>query len=176
MIREEQLRVLLERREAFLGFLAARLGGDHTEAEDLLQQGFSKVLATASGPRDDERLVPWFYRLLRNTLIDRARSRQSSAAREHDWAADQLSAPETTRQLCTCIEPLLATLPPTQAALLQRCELGQAPVAVVAASLGMTPNAASVTLHRARTALREKLRAFCGDCASGACLDCDCEV
>jgi hypothetical protein len=39
--------------------------------------------------------------------------------------------------------------------------------------LGMTPNNASVTLHRARAELRMKLSRFCGDCP---CLDnCECD-
>ncbi len=175
MHRAAQLQVLLARREAFLGFLAARLGGDRAEAEDLLQHGFAKAIATAPTLRDEERLVPWFYQLLRHALIDRVRSRRSAAAREQEWAAQHLSAPETAHQLCSCLEPLLATLPPKQATLVRRCELGEESVSHVAATLGLTPGAASVALHRARAALREKLRAFCGDCADGACLDCDCE-
>ncbi len=174
MHRDAQLQILLARREAFLGFLAARLGGDRAEAEDLLQQGFAKALATAPQLRDEERLVPWFYQLLRNALIDRIRSRRSAAAREEDWAEHHLSEPETRRQLCACLEPLLDTLPPKHATLLRRCELGEEPVAPVASALGLTANAASVALHRARNALRAKLLAFCGDCADGACLDCDC--
>ena len=176
MHRDSQLQILLARREAFLGFLVARLGGDRAEAEDLLQQGFAKALATAPQLRDEERLVPWFYQLLRHALIDRVRSRRSAAAREHEWAAQHLSAPETTHQLCACLEPLLSALPPTQAALVRRCELGEESVQSAAAALGLTPGAASAALHRARAALREKLRAFCGDCADGACLDCDCET
>ena len=175
MNRKEQLTLLLERREAFLGFLSARLG-DRAEAEDLLQQGFAKALLAAPGLRDEERLVPWFYQLLRNALIDRARSRQATAAREHAWAAEQLNASEVTRHLCACLEPLLDMLPPVQAELIRRCELGEEAVAAVAITLGLTPNSASVALHRARVALREKLRGFCGDCASRACLDCDCEL
>ncbi|MBC8040195.1 MAG: hypothetical protein H7Y06_06615 [Opitutaceae bacterium] len=58
---------------------------------------------------------------------------------------------------------------------IRRAELGSESVSTVAASLDLTPNAASAALHRARATLREKLRSFCGDCASGACLDCDCE-
>jgi RNA polymerase sigma-70 factor (ECF subfamily) len=176
MHRDAQLQILLARREAFLGFLTARLGGDRAEAEDLLQHGLAKAFATAPQLRDEERLVPWFYQLLRHALIDRVRSRRSAAAREHEWTAQHLSAPETHRQLCACLEPLLATLPPKQAALVRRCELGEESVSHVAPSLGLSPGAASVALHRARAALREKLRAFCGDCAQGACLDCDCEV
>lgn len=178
MNRATQLETLLARRAEFRGFLAARLGGNHADAEDLLQQGLAKALASADRLRDDERLVPWFYQLLRHALVDHVRARRAASAREERWTAEAHAlapdAAETARQLCRCLEPLVETLPGNQAELIRRTELGDEPVQQVARSLGLTPNAASATLHRARTALREKLRAFCGDCASGACLDCDC--
>ena len=177
--RSDLLPVLLARREDFLGFLAVRLGGNRADAEDVLQHGLAKALAAADSLRDDQRLVPWFYQLLRHALADHVRSRRAAAAREENYAADALAlAPdpaESEKHLCACLAPLIATLPPAQAALIRRAELGDESVATVATSLGLTPNAASVALHRARASLREKLRAFCGDCASGACLDCDCD-
>lgn len=170
------LPVLLARREAFLGFLAARLGGNRADAEDILQRGLAKAIVSAESLRDDERLIPWFYQLLRHALIDHARARQSATARENLYTSDTVALvdpAESARHLCSCLDPLIATLPPTQATLIRRAELGSESVSAVAASLGLTPNAASVALHRARATLREKLRSFCGDCASGACLDCD---
>ncbi len=168
---------LLARREELLGFLAARLGSDHADAEDLLQHGFAKALASAGMLRDDERLVPWFHQLLRHALIDHIRARRAATDHEHRWADDTLTlAPaETARQLCRCLEPLVATLPHAQVELIRRAELGDESVSAVATSLGLTANAASVALHRARATLRTKLVSFCGDCTSGACLDCDCE-
>jgi len=167
---------LLARREEFHAFLTARLGGNHADAEDVLQHGFTKAIASAGTLREDERLVPWFYQLLRHALIDHIRARRAAADREHRWADDTLglASTEATRHLCRCLEPLVATLPPVQAALVRRAELGNESVSTVAVSLGLTPNAASVALHRARATLRAKLVSFCGDCASGACLDCDC--
>ncbi|MBC8012129.1 MAG: sigma-70 family RNA polymerase sigma factor [Burkholderiales bacterium] len=169
------LPLLLARREAFLGFLTARLNGNRADAEDVLQHGFAKALAAAPTLRDDERLIPWFYQLLRHALIDHIRARQSASAREHLWTSDTVATAETAHHLCACLEPLIATLPATQAALIRRAELGSESVSTVAASLHLTPNAASAALHRARATLREKLRSFCGDCASAACLDCDCD-
>lgn len=171
----ELLPLLLARREAFLAFLTARLGGNRADAEDVLQHGFAKALAAAGTVRDEARLVPWFYQLLRHALVDHIRSRQAAIVREHQWVADAANQAEIERHLCACLEPLVATLPAAQAELIRRAELGAESVAAVGTSLGLTPNAASVALYRARASLREKLRAFCGDCASGACLDCDCE-
>lgn len=175
---DDALPLLLDRREAFLGFLAARLGGNQADAEDVFQNGMARALIAAPALRDDERLVPWFYQLLRRALVDHVRSRRATEARERRWTEETLKpdAVETGRHLCACLEPLVSSLPPGQAELVRRCELGLEPVSVVAASLGLTPGAASVALHRARAALRAKLAAFCGsECAGGACLDCDCE-
>lgn len=179
MNRDQRLQLLLARRAEFAGFLASRLGGNHADAEDLLQHGLARALAADDTLRDDTRLVPWFYQLLRNAAADHVRARRASAAREERWAADAAAlAPdpeESRRLLCACLEPLLRTLPPAQADLVRRCELGEEPLRSVAAALGLTPNVASAALHRARASLRAKLQTFCGDCARGACLDCDCE-
>ncbi|HEY0946365.1 MAG TPA: sigma-70 family RNA polymerase sigma factor [Opitutaceae bacterium] len=164
---------LVAQRDRFKAFLAARLGSE-ADAEDLLQHGLVKALHRAGEVRDETRLVAWFYQLLRNALADHVRSRQSARQRETAFA-DLHAEPDAERQLCGCFERLIDTLKPTQAALLRKVELEGQSVAAAASALGLTANNASVTLHRARAALREKLAAFCGPCADGACLDCDCE-
>ncbi|NIN65241.1 MAG: RNA polymerase subunit sigma-70, partial [Anaerolineae bacterium] len=55
-----------------------------------------------------------------------------------------------------------------------RVELQDEPLQHVASELGITPNNASVRLHRARRALREALQATCGACTEHGCLDCTC--
>lgn len=179
MTPDTQLDILLARRAEFRGWIAARLGGNHADAEDVLQHGLTKALASAHTLRDDDRLVPWFYQLLRHALVDHVRARRAASEREERWAGESRALArdnaEAERIICRCLEPLLATLPADQAALIRRAELNNEPVKHIAASLGLTANAVSAALHRARAALRAKLISFCGDCASGACLDCSCE-
>ncbi|MBC7368565.1 MAG: RNA polymerase subunit sigma-70, partial [Undibacterium sp.] len=106
-----------------------------------------------------------------------ARSRRSALARDSLYAADSALAPHSAddeRALCRCFAPLLATLKPQQAALLRLVELEGHSLSDAALALGLTANHASVILHRARARLRDALLAFCGACAAGACLDCDC--
>lgn len=171
--------LLLVRRNEFVAFLASRLGGNHADAEDILQHGFVKALNAAPELREQERLVPWFYQVLRHTLVDHIRARRAAENRDHRWTEDAgILAPgpaETERHLCECLKPLVATLPSNQAELVRRVDLGHEPVSRAAIALGLTANAASVNLHRARASLRAKLQSFCGDCAEAACLDCDCE-
>ena len=168
---------LLAHRSAFRAFLVSRVGNE-TDADDLLQNGLIKALQRADELKDGEKSVAWFYQILRNVVIDHARSRSATRRREDAWSADAVTLgddAEAERVLCGCFAHLLPSLKPTHAKLLRRVDLDGRPVAATAITLGMTANNASVTLHRARAELRKKLQEFCGSCADGACLDCDCD-
>jgi RNA polymerase sigma factor (sigma-70 family) len=166
---------LLAHRHAFKAFLVSRVGND-ADADDLLQNGLVKALQRSAELKDGEKAVAWFYQLLRRVIIDHARSRGASAKRDDAWASETVAIaddPEAERQICACFEKLLPALKPAHGELLRRVELGGEPVSEAASALGITPNNASVTLHRARGELRTKLIDFCGDCA---CLDnCECD-
>lgn len=172
---------LNDQRSAFRAFLVSRVGSE-AEAEDILQNGLLKALERAGEVQDDTKLTAWFYQLLRNSVIDHYRAR-SSVRRKHDalgaiissLGEDVSDAPAAWEaQLCRCLGSVVDTLKPQHAALLRRVDLGGESVQAAAKALKLTPNNASVTLHRARKELRVKLQAFCGACAEGACLDCNC--
>jgi RNA polymerase sigma factor (sigma-70 family) len=168
---------LLAHRSAFKAFLVSRVGNP-ADAEDLLQNGLIKALQRAEELKDGEKSVAWFYQILRNVVIDHARSRTASRRRDEAWTTDAVTLADDTdaeRVLCGCFEHLLPSLKSTHAELIRRVDLEGKPVAATAIALGMTANNASVTLHRARAELRKKLQEFCGSCANGACLDCDCD-
>ncbi|MBX3737788.1 MAG: sigma-70 family RNA polymerase sigma factor [Candidatus Didemnitutus sp.] len=173
-------RALHAHRDAFKAFLAARVGSA-AEAEDILQNGLAKAVQRAGDLRDDEKLVAWFYQLLRHSLVDHYRSK-SAARRRNDALGtmiaalgdDTAPAAVLEKQLCACLGGIVDTLKPLQAELLRRVDLGGESVQDAADALRISANNASVTLHRARRELRTRLEAFCGDCAAGACLDCDC--
>ena len=168
---------LLAHRSAFKAFLVSRVGNP-ADAEDLLQNGLIKALQRADELKDGEKSVAWFYQILRNVIIDHARSRGAARKRDDAWATDTVTLADDAdaeRVLCGCFEHLLPSLRPTHAELLRRVDLEGRPVAATAIALGMTANNASVTLHRARAELRKKLQEFSGSCADGACLDCDCD-
>lgn len=175
-------RELNAQRNAFKAFLTARVGSA-AEAEDLLQNGLLKAVQRAGELQDDTKLTAWFYQLLRHAIVDHYRSR--GARRRRNDALGQLIAslgedvtptPKTWEaQLCRCLGSVVDTLKPQHAELLRRVDLDGESVQVAARALKMTPNNASVSLHRARKELRTRLEAFCGACADGACLDCNCQ-
>lgn len=172
---------LNDQRTAFRAFLVARVGRE-ADAEDILQNGLLKALRSADSIADSDKTVAWFYQLLRNAVIDHYRSRAAGRRRDdtlgttlHALGEDVAAAPPGWEaQLCACLGGVVDSLPPRYAELLRRVDLEDEPVQDAARALGITPGNASVTLHRARKELREKLSAFCGACADGACLDCHC--
>lgn len=169
--------LLVRRKAEFLRFLERRLG-TQADAEDLLQNAFLKVVAHEILLRDSEKVVPWFYQILRNLLVDQYRHNAALRRLKDQVAADADTATEMDTELFQatypCVNDVTATLKPEYAELIRRVELANEPLHKVARDLGITTNNASVRLHRARRSLREGLAAMCGACVEHACLDCAC--
>ena len=68
-VRDNLLKALVSNHQRFLAFLDRRVGSRET-AEDILQDGFVRALERADTLRTEESAVAWFYRLLRNALVD----------------------------------------------------------------------------------------------------------
>jgi RNA polymerase sigma-70 factor (ECF subfamily) len=166
---------LAARQKQFLSFLQARLG-DRAAAEETLQAAYLRATEKADTIRDDESGVAWFYRLLRNAVADvrRGAAREERALAEGKLASSAAEDPAQNATVCHCVSALAETLKPAHARLLRRVDLDGASVPEVAAEEGITPNNAAVRLHRARAALRDKLKLVCGACARHGCLDCGC--
>lgn len=171
---------LSAQRGAFKAFLAARVGNE-ADAEDILQNGLVKALQHAGELRDDGKLTAWFYQLLRHAITDHYRARGAVARRDDALSTlvtaleqDVTTARAFEAKLCTCLGGVVDTLKPAHAELLRRVDLNGEAVQDAARALGVSANHTSVTLHRARRELRKQLEQFCGACADGACLDCDC--
>ena len=174
---ERRTALLVQSQAQFLAFLARHLG-NRAEAEDLLQTASLKALTANETLRDDEKVLAWLYRVLRNVLVDAHRRR---AAMER-WEARLIrEAPGATvpdealfHAVCQCVRDIAHALKPEYRDILQRVEREEASLSEGAAALGMRPNNASVRLHRARHALRTALMHMCGTCAEHGCLDCTC--
>jgi RNA polymerase sigma factor (sigma-70 family) len=174
---EAVVRTLVENHRNFLSFLERRVGS-RAVAEELLQAAFVRTLEKGEGLRDGESAVAWFYRLLRNALIDHYRKQAAEGRaleREAREATEAGPDPELKDAVCACVGGLLPTLKPEYAELLRQVDLEERSVPEVAAEVGITPNNAGVRLHRARQALKHQLERSCGTCATHGCLDCSCQ-
>ena len=170
------IEVLLDNHRQFLGFLQKRVG-DRALAEDILQDAFVRTLGKTEGI-PEEALVPWFYATLRNAVVDRYRRDQSRnralEALAHELDRERDAASDTDREICACVTRVAATLKPEYADALARVEVGGATLKEYAAEAGLTPNNAGVRVHRARQALKARLKESCGLCAEHGCVDCTC--
>jgi RNA polymerase sigma-70 factor (ECF subfamily) len=166
------LDVLVGAHDRFLSFIERRVGS-RAVAEEILQEALARSLASGGELRDGEAVTAWFYRILRNAIVDHHRKRGAEARALAAYAAELQSVgasdAELAETICQCAVALLDTLRPTHALALRRVELDGQPLAAFAKEQGITAGNAAVRLHRARQALRERLRHCCH-----SCLDCSC--
>jgi RNA polymerase sigma factor (sigma-70 family) len=171
------INVLVENHRRFLQFLERRVGSREV-AEDILQDAFVKSLDRAELLPEDA-VLPWFYRVLRNAIIDHYR-RGGTEARALAYVAgtaEEAVAPDDERlyqAVCACVAGLVDTLKPEYATAIRRVDLDGIPVVEFAREADITASNAGVRLHRAHAALRKQLALSCSTCAEHGCLDCRC--
>lgn len=143
-------------------------------AEEIVQQALLRAMAYLPQLRNPQRLRPWFYQILRHVLADELQRQQRWVVVD-EVAPDRLMTDtQDDTPTCACILRVLEQLPVEAAALLRAADLQAQPVKILAERLGLTPNATSVRLYRARQALRRQLAVTCGSTSYQACQNCDC--
>lgn len=167
------LEVLTAHRDEFVAFATARLES-RAAAEDLVQDALARAVMGLGELRDGDALLGWFYRILRNAVVDQYRRRASSARAIEELAAEPVDEAGDRGRPCACVSHLATTLKPEYAEALRRVEVDGTPVKTLAAELGITPGNAAVRVFRARASLRRKVMSTCRACAEAGCTDCTC--
>lgn len=169
--------VLLAQHGRFLGFLERRLGS-RADAEEVLQAAYVRALERGVPDDASDGLVAWFYRVLRNALVDRVRrgDAERRSAERLVREVEEVEEPELRQAVCACVHDVLPALKQEYADVVRAVDLEQRTLAEVAAAGAMTVNNATVRLHRARQALKKQLLRTCGACAAHGCLDCHCRT
>jgi len=169
---------LLAQRKQFFGFVQRRVS-DAALAEDILQTAYVRALDHESAFECDESTVAWFYRLLRNSIIDNYRRQQSRNKALEAWAEELETAvqppPDLQLEVCACLHGVVSELKPEYAEALLAIDLGEQPVQEFARQHDLSASNAGVRIHRARAALRKQLLRTCSTCAEHGCLDCTCK-
>jgi RNA polymerase sigma factor (sigma-70 family) len=170
---------LVADHRAFLAFVERRVES-RAIAEDILQEAFVRGIERGGQIRDQESATAWFYRILRNAVIDYHR-RHGTASRGLEAFASELEgrelpSPDVQDVVCRCITGLADSLEPKHADALRRIEIDGVAVKDYGAEVGITPNNAAVRVFRARKALREHVIRSCGTCAEHGCIDCTCRA
>jgi RNA polymerase sigma-70 factor (ECF subfamily) len=142
------------------------------DAEEVLQRALERALARSDQVRDPARAAAWVGRVVRNVLLDELRKK-----RDVVLPVDELEPVpvEEDSADCWCALVQAEQLKPEYALILRRVIVDGMAVTDVAAELGVTPGNAMVRLHRARKALRDRLKEHCGTTSVRSCSECGCE-
>jgi RNA polymerase sigma-70 factor (ECF subfamily) len=176
------LETLLRGKQKFLAFVEKRVGS-RALAEDILQDAFVRSIERA-GELDrelatNERATAWFFRVLRNAVIDHYRHQAVEQRANHQWGQDWERAAELSdeeaHEVCGCFKEFLGLLKPDYRRAIEAVELGSVSLREFGEAEGISLNNAAVRVHRARTALRRHIEQACSTCAEHGCLDCDCK-
>jgi len=169
---------LVAQRRQFLAFLQRRVS-DSTLAEDILQSAYLRAFEHRDDFQPSEPAVAWFYRLLRNAVIDSYRRHTSKdkalEALARELETSEQPPPGLQNEVCACLHGVVDGLKPEYAEVLRAVDLGEQRAQDFARQHGISASNAGVRIHRARAALRKQLLRTCATCAEYACLDCTCK-
>lgn len=168
---------LTQQRSRFLAFVERRVR-NHAIAEDILQAAYTRALSQAGSLQSSDVANAWFFRILRNAIIDHYRHHAVEERIFESWALE-IDPPATTfdpapANPCACVHGALDSIQPAYSEVLREVDLAEATLDSFAQRSGITTGNAAVRAHRARRALHKQLLHTCGTCAQAGCLDCTC--
>jgi RNA polymerase sigma-70 factor (ECF subfamily) len=174
----EAITGLALQRNQFLHFVQRRVNSPAI-AEDIIQSAYIRAIEQAPALRKQEPAVAWFYRILRNAVIDYYRHRAAEDHALEQWAQDLATGvapdPQTEEIVCGCIDQVLPTLKPSYTEILRSVDLAGQNLESFATKAGISAGNAAVRIHRACQALKKELIRVCSACAKLACANCTCD-
>jgi RNA polymerase sigma-70 factor (ECF subfamily) len=159
--------LLVERHLGWIVSFAHRTLGNESDAEDVAQDVFLRVWATA--PRwktGAARFTTWLYRVAMNVCLDRIAKKRETTADDLPELADPRPEPSVAvhdSQVAHHVSTALATLPETQRIALTLCHYQGLRNTEAADVMGVGVEALESLLARARRTLRDRLRALLPD-------------
>lgn len=154
-----------ELRTRLLSFLRRRVATPE-DAEDLLQEVFTRIHENASRLGEVESVTGWVYRTAGNAVTDYYRRRGAFARATEALAAAPSTVSENEdaaaeEELAQCLRPLIATLPETYGQALELTELEGRTQGEAAETLGLSLSGMKSRVQRGRTKLKEVLLDCC---------------
>jgi RNA polymerase sigma-70 factor (ECF subfamily) len=142
---------------------------DRAEAEDLVQEAYTKALRGFASFQQGTNFRAWMYRILRNTFLSSRTGLKATATLQFDLEADSAPLPETTdtstpesilieRSNHHLLQSALEELPVHFREVLLLCEVEEMSYQEISEALTIPIGTVMSRLSRARAALRAILR------------------
>lgn len=147
------------------------------DVDDVIQDVFLRLQRGLGELRDEERFVPWLYRVTRSALVDRQRRTKREVLTPSACEATTALAPEVEAEavLARAVGPFVAMLPSPYRETLTLTELEGIPYAQAAEMLGVSLTCVKSRVQRGRRQLRAALEQCCHIAldARGHVIDCE---
>jgi len=143
--------------------LAIQLLGRHADAADVVQDSLRKLVH--SGQYDARRghARAWFLKVVRNGALDVLHGRKQHDAEAVDALADAAPAPDEAAargEMNRLVRRELEALPEEQREIILLRDFHDLSYAEIAEVLDLAPGTVMSRLHRARQALRDRMKTF----------------
>ncbi|MBI2219404.1 MAG: sigma-70 family RNA polymerase sigma factor [Candidatus Rokubacteria bacterium] len=178
--------MLIQRYGAWIYRVAARVLGDHRDAEEVTQNVLMTVVRKIGTFKGEAAFSSWIYRIAANAAYDHARARRARVddvsldallpvfdeMGRHvepvvDWSRD-LQDPAVAAEVRVVLEQAIGNLPEDYRVVLVLRDIEDLTTEEVAQALGLTAAAVKSRLHRARLFLRKAFTEWNGRARSGA--------
>ena len=146
--------------ERILSFIRRRVA-DRSQAEDILQDVFTRVHTNLSGLRDTERVRSWVYQITRNAITDYYRARDGEPVPYAESLGDPNGDVSSARELASCIQPLLNDLSAKYKEAILLTEFQGLTQKAAAERVGLSLSGMKSRVQRGRVRLREKFLECC---------------
>lgn len=169
--------VLVASSREFSNYLEQEVGSRAVSTE-ILQDAFGRGTQNIGTLNSNESAIGWFYRLLRNAVIDQPRSEGSSEPKFSAFRAQVEQQLEPGVSLAGAIQryiqALSVVLEPESAAALCSVELGGMSIDDFASAAGISTRLAGTRVSDARAALRRRVVSSSGICMVHGRWNCAC--
>ncbi len=157
MIDEQAFHVLYRRTAAGLRAYAARVLGNATDADDIVQESYLRLVRSPPATNDPQQLRAFLFRVASRLIVDHWRRGRHESGRP-DESADTRGAPGPDIPLRLDMARVFEQLNPQQRQLMWLAYVEGADHREIAAALGLRERSVRVLLHRTRHKLAQLLR------------------
>ena len=149
--------------EPLRGYIKKRLGPAHQQwAEDILHDIFLKIHQRIGNLREEDKFVPWMYRITGNTIQDYFRAQQIQLPlTPEEINQEEVGVNDITEEFAQCILPMISSLSEPYQQALMLTEIEGMSQKELAQHLQISYSGAKSRVQRGREKLKDVLEQCC---------------